>query len=433
MVNLSSGGEIAVGLTLAVVAGLFNGSWNAAFIPRFRLAVGRTTDEDDGEEESKPMIMDLAVPHAWILFQVYTSVINTPICLYWAGGPERVSYILSNGSPSSMAAVVVFSILWGVGSAGFGVACRVAGVGLGTNLMMGTIMILGTLLPMLLEQTMATASGGMILGGIAVCCCGLYCSIKSLQTRDLDELQAATTKLEDLSVDDNMGEAISGVQEDVVDEDQNAASKNLVTGTSEEALPEEAKGDQAEINDEQQYSTIQKVAVCLVAAVFGGLLQFAFVLGEEFVDLAGDDSQGPGHTPGSGTAAVIWLLAIPLGAPASILYGMYTCPKHIPLSSIWKCPWYRHVLIVLTTSLPWLTHIHLYGLANTLLPDELSASIAWPILMMTTVTTGIFWSLVLGEWKQASALARRQLRMGLVLVALGVGLIMASVALSSST
>jgi hypothetical protein len=394
---LSSGGEIAVGLLLAVVAGIANGSWNTAFIPRFKLAVGRTADDE--EEKEDDAIHDIAFHHSWILFQVYASIINTPICLYWAGGPERVHYILSNSSSTSLAAVVIFSVLWGVGSAGFGVACRVAGVGLGTNLMMGSIMVIGTFLPLLLEGTIATPSGGLILGGIVVCCAGLYFSMKSLQTRDNDEQKLKTERIM---------------------EDSTPVVENIVAV--------EAEGKREE--DQPQYSTLQKVVVCLAAAVFGGLLQFAFVFGEELVELAEDNSKGPGRTPLSGTAATIWLLAIPLGAPASILYGIYTSPKHIPIRSMWTCPWYRHVLIVLTTSLPWISHIHLYGISNTLLPEELSASVAWPILMTLTVATGLIWSIGLGEWKDASIAAKRQLRTGLILIAVGVGQIMASVALS---
>ena len=87
------------------------------------------------------------------------------------------------------------------------------------------------------------------------------------------------------------------------------------------------------------------------------------------------------------------------------------------------------MLIVLTTSIPWVAHIHLYGLAaNVLLPEKFAASIAWPILMMTTVAQGMILSIYLGEWKGASSEALSKLRKGLVLVAIGVIMFMISVA-----
>jgi hypothetical protein len=369
--------------------------------------------------------VDLDYHFSWVLFQIYASILNIPVCLYWAGGPQRVSYIISESSTTSIALVIVFSVLWGVGSVGFGLACRIAGVGLGTNLTMGVIMVLGTFLPLALEGLVLTDAGGVIVGGLVICCVGLYYSMKSLQTRDLDEQQ---TKKQTMESNTKITSASPSTEEtltqEVIQEETTSPSGDCEINAQEEGAKVEAC-----TATEEAYSTMHKVMVCVIAAIFASQLQFAFVFGQDMIDLAGDDS-GPGFTPPSGTAAVIWLFAIPMGAPASIAYGFYSSPPQIPLSTMWRCPWYRHVLIILTTSVPWVAHIHLYGLANTYLPNDLGASVAWPVLMMMTVVVGFIWSIVLGEWAKASVLARRQLRMGLVFVTIGVGTIMSSVALS---
>mmetsp|Transcript_25622 Transcript_25622/g.60222 ORF Transcript_25622/g.60222 Transcript_25622/m.60222 type:complete len:170 (-) Transcript_25622:309-818(-) len=168
--------------------------------------------------------------------------------------------------------------------------------------------------------------------------------------------------------------------------------------------------------------------VCVLAGIFAAQLQFAFIFGQDLIDMA-KEQEGPGSTPESGTSAVIWLFAISLGSPVSILYGLYNNPPEIPHNHIWKSPWYRHVLLILTTCLPWVAHIHLYGYSTTLLPDDLAAAIAWPILMMVTVVTGILWSLALGEWRYAQSLARTRLYQGLAAAAVGIAIIMASVAI----
>jgi len=369
--------SIIVGLLLVILAGSLNGSWNASFSPQLGLAVGKQRESNDTDESNRP---DLEHHLAWVLFQVYASLLNLPLCLYWAGGPKRVGWIVSSES-NTLLLVLLFSILWGIGSVCFGMACRIAGVGLGTNLTMGGIMVLGTLLPLIIEKVLATASGAIIGGGIAVSCAGLVLAVLSLRTRDQD------------------------------------AAKDR------QAKEEESEEGQAV----QEHSTAYKATVCLVAAIFSSCLQFAFIFGEDWMDLASSD-KGPGSTPSSGAAAVIWLFAIPLGAPASIIYGLYS--SQIPFSTVWKCPPHRHLLVLLTTSLPFVVHIHLYGLATSFLPDSFAAAIAWPILMMVTVAVGMVWSLLLGEWATASSQARRQLYAGLGVVLVGIVIIMSSTAVS---
>ena len=50
-------------------------------------------------------------------------------------------------------------------------------------------MILGTLLPLALNNQVATPSGGVILAGLAIAAVGLFFSMKSLQLRNEEEIQ----------------------------------------------------------------------------------------------------------------------------------------------------------------------------------------------------------------------------------------------------
>jgi len=125
----ANGGAIVGGLALTVLAGCLNGSWNVPFSPTHGIVVRRST--------SKTTTPDLTYPLAWILFQVYAMLLNIPICITWAGGLERVQYIVQEASIGDILIVCIISMLWGIGSVGFGLACQIAGVGLGTNLCMG--------------------------------------------------------------------------------------------------------------------------------------------------------------------------------------------------------------------------------------------------------------------------------------------------------
>jgi len=149
-------GSIVIGLLLVALAGCLNGSWNASFSPKLGIAVDRSNNKaandnnddndvdhvtkhqrDEGEETDTTGIQ---FHMSWTLFQIYAAIINIPICIYWIGGPERTAYVIRNAPTKNILLVSVFSVLWGVGSVLFGLACQIVGVGVGTNLVMGVIM-----------------------------------------------------------------------------------------------------------------------------------------------------------------------------------------------------------------------------------------------------------------------------------------------------
>jgi hypothetical protein len=438
-------GEIIGGLALAFISGVLNGSYNAAFNPKLPLAVGpRKTVEPLHLGRQSSVIRrlsdsftiqlpshikyDLEFNHAWMLFQFYSAIINCVVCLFWAGGPKNISFVLSQSSTSSIVLVVIFSFLWGIGSLFFGRACKIAGVGLGTNLAMSIVLMLGTFLPLLYDGGIRSAVGAIIITGLIVVCFGLYFSAESLRIRDLDLAKPAQSEVENSSscpVDFSVDEELSN-DEVVFSVEQ--LQRNGDEGDFENDVPvpklSAAMSEKKEI-EEPEYSTSVKISVCVLAGIFASMLQFAFIYGGDIIQTA----EKSGNTPEGGSAAIIWLFAISIGSIPSIVYGFCSSPKEIPLKTLWLCPWWRHVAIICCTSIVWLTHIHTYGLsANVLLPKKFAASIAWPIVMTTSVATGMALSMCLGEWRGASSLALSKLWTGLGLSAIGVILFMSSIA-----
>jgi len=436
---------IAGGISLIVVAGVCNGSWNASFSPKANLAVSTTAP-----------INDITHHHSYALFQIYAVIINIPLCIVWAGGGPRVSAILAQTAPSSIALVLVFSILWGIGTLLFGLACKIAGVGLGTNLSIGVVAVIGTILPLITEGTLVSPAGAVICSGVAVCCAGLWLSTRALKGRDEDEITLQRNIENKYHVPDEDRDTTSGAQlgitvdsnndtlspnksfeEDEKDNDEPICADDQITKHVSEEPNKSKKSHLTEQKGENniKYATWQKVGICVATGIFAVQLQFAFIFGQEITDLAlGDHAESsslPGSTPESGGAAIIWLLAISLGAPPSIINGIYASP--VPLSSAIRTPFSRHLKIILTTSLPWLAHIHIYGVvATTLLPERVAASIGWPMLMMITTAQALILSVYLGEWKAASKNTLRILKFSLVLTVFGLGVLMSSVALPTS-
>lgn len=342
--------------------------------------------------------------HAFALFQLYAVIINIPICIFWAGGLERVSAIVTETPPLSLFLIILFSFVWGFGTLFFGIACKVAGVGIGTNLSMGIIAIIGTFLPLITENTLFTSFGAVICVGLAICCAGLWLATKALVKKDLDD---ALVSAQDCNETDND-----------VDTSELDNSKN------EKDIEQNVTKPKA-----RTFSTIHKVIICLITGVTAVQLQFAFIFGEPVTDLAEGEIEGvnlPGKTPLGGSAGIIWLLAISLGAPASIINGLWSSP--VPLSHSLRAPWWRHLRLVATTSIPWVCHIHLYGLTTTsLFPENMAASVAWPLLMMITNLWALLLSKILGEWKNAGSDTIRLFVNSVCITMVGLLVLMASV------
>lgn len=250
----------------------------------------------------------------------------------------------------------------------------------------------------------------MILGGLAVICLGLFFSMKSLQIRTKDELEQQANRK---SSRESVNETCHGSD----------GSSNI-----EEGSVTKEDSDSDEMAEEESHSTFKKIVLCTLAAVLSSTLQFAFIFGSDLIEIA-ESSEGPGSTPESGSAAIIWLFVIPLSTISSITYGLYQS-RDISISNIFRSPFLRHVKIFVCACIPWIGHIHLYGLAaNLLLPPRLAAAVAWPILMSSTVAWGMILSIYLGEWKNAPADAKTKQKIGLALTSAGMVVVMASVAL----
>lgn len=437
-----SAGPIAGGLVLIITAGVFNGSWNAAFSPKANLAVGKivTKEAENGTKEdttsgelssSSSGSGDLSYHHSFGLFQIYATIINIPICIFWAGGFERVNSILKEVSASSIVLVILFSFIWGFGTLLFGLACKIAGVGLGTNLSMGVVAVIGTFLPLIIESMLFSVAGLVICIGLIICCFGLYLSTKALSMKDNDELNYYDRTDRDASDIHKGVDTMENGEHDAAFSNEHSNDKDKNDSNSTQPQGKGNNTRQSSSSEELQTPTWKKIFICLATGICAAQLQFAFIFGKRITDLAlGDDkasSSIPGTTPKSGGAAIIWLFAISVGAPISILNALYSSP--VPLSSACKAPLSRHFKVILTTSLPWVSHIHIYGLcATTLLPKKVAASVGWPMLMMVTTGQALILSVYLGEWKLASKETISTLKKSIVTTLIGIFILMCSVA-----
>ena len=62
-------------------------------------------------------------------------------------GPRTLGAVYAAAEPAQMAAIIVPSIFWGFGGVGFGQSIKRLGVALGTSIVMGIVVVIGTALP----------------------------------------------------------------------------------------------------------------------------------------------------------------------------------------------------------------------------------------------------------------------------------------------
>jgi len=189
---------------------------------RSRLKATKLNAQSDWLKRAQPAQTFIIVVHLF------------PSTLY-VGGATTLSHHSLRSRPLSP--LSLRSCFARAGTFGFGMAVQVAGLGMGTTLTMSVIVVIGTLLPLILdvEGKLLTVSGSLVVLGLLVCAGSFVFASIALSRKDADE-----------------------------------ALQKKEKGLEMKAL-EEMK---VEVAEEEQYSTFQKVAVCVISGVACTTLQF---------------------------------------------------------------------------------------------------------------------------------------------------------------
>jgi len=116
---------------------------------------------------------------AWESYWLVSGVaawIVTPWIVAFLTVPDLMK-VLVNAPPGSAVMCYVFGVLWGVGGLTFGLSMRYLGMSLGYAMALGYCAAFGTIIPPVYFGTfvdlLASASGLVTLGGVAVCLAGI--------------------------------------------------------------------------------------------------------------------------------------------------------------------------------------------------------------------------------------------------------------------
>lgn len=350
------------GVAAAVVSGLANGSWNLptkADAPNVICAV-----RGDWQWENIWFVANLMMP-----------CVNTAVVV-GVVGPSTLRDVYAAARPSEIGSVIAFSILWGFGGVGFGQAIKRIGVALGTSVVMGIIVVIGTALPAVTSKLSVVQASGTAVG-VLLGILGFTAGSKAGSLR----------------------EAAKSTKYDSADGDAEDGSKDAQDGTR--TMKEAEGGEEGAAAGNGFFGSM---LWCLVGGVLSSMLQFAFVFGGNLVDLA--EQAGVSKTA---AAMPIWLLCFIFNAVGHLSYSSYlllvngswrafaTTPLRESLHAGCLC-------LAMAVGMPF--HIHTYGIGAVLL-GETGAVFAWPVVMSSTVLTAQVWSVALREWKGAPEAATR--------------------------
>ena len=254
--------------------------------------------------------------------------------------------------------VAVFGLIWGYGAILFGKGIDALGVSLGQPIMLGLINSVGTLMPIVIKDPalLMTPAGIKTVCGVLIIMVGIvFYSI------------AGGLKMKEKS---NQVAVANGV----------AFKKGLV--------------------------------ICVLAGIFGPMVNFAFVFGEpmqHFAIQAGASAVN--------AANPIWCIVLSAG----FIINVIACILSFRKNNTWRI--YRGnmmgVAFAALGGLMWYLSIMFYGMGGNVIGEQ-GASIGWATMQSTAIIAGCIAGVIAGEWKGCSRKSMSAMLLGLLLLVIGV-------------
>ena len=297
--------------------------------------------------------------HIWLIYSLAGMVV-LPWMLTIATVPHLGEVYALTPMPV-LVRIASFGLCWGIGSALAGLGMNLLGIGLGMAIILGLSASLGSLIPLLIlsPQQLHTPQGRTYLVGTVIMLAGIAVCARAGMLRDA---------------------ARSG--------SESAPHRSFLPG----------------------------FLVCCLSGLFSSALNFSYAFGGDALDRA--RSLGASQLWSTG---VVTALAVSGGFISNLAYCGYLLRKNGTLGKFtgdgaatgWVCG--------ALMGLFWFGGQSLYAIGITWM-GELGVVIGWPLLMGMIIVTSNAAGVMTGEWNGVSALTKRFLAFGMliILTALGV-------------
>jgi L-rhamnose-H+ transport protein len=293
----------------------------------------------------------------WFIWS-FTALLVLPWIAAFLTVPELLTVL---GSESScLGLVTLFGLLWGVGAIMFGKGLNVLGISLALPIMQGLINSVGSIMPIALKNPallLESAGIKLIIGVIIILTGIVFYSLAG--SRKEKELRGG------------------GVQKN--------SRSNFKKG----------------------------LLICIIAGIFGPMINFAFVYGEPLQSKAITMGASPVFA-----ANAIWCIVLTAGFVANII----ECIRLFRQNDSRKN--YRNgigkgLVFAVLAGILWYFSIMFYGMGGNSM-GEMGASVGWATMQSVAIVAGSVAGIIAGEWKNVSRKAMTPMWIGLALLIVGV-------------
>ena len=329
---------------------------------------------------------DFQEENKWSLFFILTMFVVPLICTFAL--MKDVGGIYSGIDRGILTTMVVASFLWGCGVMMWGKAIDHIGLSLGFSLFIGTVILVGSILPLgiAISKGQPLPSGAAlatILAGIAIVLFGVIANGRAGLTREADE-------------------AAEEVADEVIDE----VAQEVIDAGGEDA-------EAAAIPQQKSY------AMGIFIAVFGGLLATGFNVAFTYGAGPLGDAVAAAGNPAWMTAMAVMLPVFLSGGVVMTLYFLWQLSQKKAWGSFQTPSFGLNFVLIFIMAFFHYAASAMYAFAA----DSLGANgpvVVYAIFNTTCLVVAVISGIATGEWVKASSEAKSWLYKGLVCMVVGV-------------
>ena len=292
--------------------------------------------------------------NVWLVFSLVSLLI-----LPWSFALLLVDHLASTYSHLSLsqfAVPIAFGAGWGIAQVLFGISVTRLGLGVAYSIIVGLGAVLGTLVPLFLQQRQAVSSGTLriLIGGVLLMVLGIALTAWGGHLREKSS--------------NTIGSFIS------------------------------------------RDGYLTSVLIAVLCGFMAPMLNYSFAFGQDIACQA----VALGNSPVL-AAYSVWPIALAGGFVPNFLYSVYLLWRHHGVSAF-RSP-YPDLLWSTLMAVLWMGAFALYGMSATFL-GTLGTSVGWGLFQIFMITTAILSGVLTGEWKGSPVRARAYLGTGLMFLIL---------------
>jgi len=297
--------------------------------------------------------------HSWGMWALWACLI-LPVIVAYFSVPDLLN-VYKSVPIGRLMLVFGASFIWGLSAIAFGIGVALTGIAIGFSVIMGLVITTGTLIPLVAmhPQAILTPTGLCVIVGLIAMMIGIFFCGKAGR-----EKEKHLTGNADASVD----------------------SKSFKKG----------------------------IIMCILAGVFGPMINFSFIFGEPIRANAIDFGADPLWATNA-----IWCLTLFGGFVANSGYCAYLITKNRTWDKLFAPKTASHWGLGSLMGVFFMAGIVFYGVGASKIGD-LGTSIGWALFQGPTIIIANLSGFLTGEWKDANSKAVKTMIKGVLAILVGI-------------